>query len=98
VHKDGYLMVLLGHTGCNKSKSVYEVVHRILAWARYGPPDGVGSPEGWQKTSTHPRPVVMHSCHNTACLCVAHLSWGTDQENNCHVYKKSPIAKRLHFS
>lgn len=65
-----YMNVLLGTTKDNKK--IWESVHRIMCWAKHGPPPAN-------------RNVVMHSpgCtkNRKQCISPMHLSWGSSQQN-----------------
>jgi hypothetical protein len=45
-----------------------EGAHRLVLWALQGPPP-------------HVKDIALHLCNNKACLCPAHLMWGSAAEN-----------------
>ena len=95
----GYLQVVLGtymkdisgtwRAQCNergdipykvKSIEVAESAHRLLLWMFAGPP-------------ADPTHVVMHTCGNRRCLCVAHLYYGRQRDNVRNKLGKSRAAR-----
>lgn len=96
MHPMGYIMVLLGYKKMvvpnarlspskgvirgrkrqlevNKWEGVWEVAHRVVQWCYEGM-GGEGEDGGEGE-------VVMHTCHNKGCVCIAHLVKGSQGEN-----------------
>lgn len=68
VHSDGYLFVKLGKD--KEGRDVFEFAHRVLLWAKFGPP--TAGKEGSHCCPLRPQP---------RCLNVLHLRWETHAEN-----------------
>ena len=85
---EGYVIVLLGYlkgpgtaTTTTTWRPIYEAAHRLIYWAMLG---GVDHRPGlWEGPSEGQKagPVVMHTCHNRACLQPLHLALGSYSDN-----------------
>ncbi len=80
-------MVLLGYLKQADTASthpwtpIWEGAHRLVYWAMLGGLDH--KPSLWEGAAEGQKagPVVMHSCHNRACLQPYHLTLGSYSEN-----------------
>ena len=68
IHTDGYLKLILGKD--EEGQKVWEFAHRLLLWAKFGPP--TAGEEGSHCCPSRPQP---------RCLNVLHLRWETHAEN-----------------
>ena len=70
-----------GGYGCIRIGGKLFGAHRLVCEHRWGP--------------APPDAQAMHSCHNTLCINPAHLSWGTNQDNQTDSAKILRRAKKL---
>ena len=97
---EGYVAVLLGYLKQADTSSthpwtpVYEGAHRLVYWAMLGGLDH--KPSLWEGAAEGQKagPVVLHSCHNRACLQPYHLTLGSYSENRQRPPKQSQRLER----
>lgn len=90
-YQGNYRMVHLGGVMPNISWHKWELVHRIVCLAIWGPPKVFWQHDSRGHKKLVTKHVCMHLCNNPECLNPWHLAWGSYSENDPHTMVKPGV-------